>query len=240
MLKTHSPIYWIRANCENWLNLRHTLGSIYMTNIIALQWRHNGRDGVSNQQPQGCLLNRLFRRRSKKTSKFRVTGLCAVNSPVTGEFPAQRASNAENASIWWRHHGSSILHHAYRPPWRVLPHRGIACNGLRFCVVPGSSHQDGSVCAENIVFPSTDYPRNYRGNDMLEVHHSDVIMGAMASHITSLTIVYWTVYADADQRKHQSSASLAFVWEIHRGPVNSPHKWPVTRKMFPFDDVIMG
>ena len=65
-------------------------------------------------------------------------------------------------------------------------------------------------------------------------------MGAIASLITSLTIVYSTVYSDADQRKHQSSASLGFVWGIHRGPVNSPHKWPVTRKMFPFDDVIMG
>ena len=57
--------------------------------------------------------------------------------------------------------------------------------------------------------------------------------------ITSLTIVYSTVYSGADQSRHQSSASLAFVWGIHRGPVNSPHKWPVTRKMFPFDDVIM-
>ena len=65
-------------------------------------------------------------------------------------------------------------------------------------------------------------------------------MGVMASQITSLTIVYSTVYSGADQRKHQSSASLAFVRGIHRGPVNSSHKWPVTRKMFPFDDVIMG
>ena len=64
-------------------------------------------------------------------------------------------------------------------------------------------------------------------------------MGAIASQTTSLTIVYSIVYSDADQRKHQSSASLAFVREIHRGPVNSPHKWPVTRKMCPFDDVIM-
>ena len=63
--------------------------------------------------------------------------------------------------------------------------------------------------------------------------------GNQSTQITSLTIVYSTVYSDADQRKHQSSASLAFVWGIHRGPVNSPHKWPVTRKMFPFDDVIM-
>ena len=65
-------------------------------------------------------------------------------------------------------------------------------------------------------------------------------MGTIASQITSLTIVYLTVNSGIDQRKHQSSASLAFVWGIHRGPVNSPHKWPVTRKMFPFDDVIMN
>ena len=64
-------------------------------------------------------------------------------------------------------------------------------------------------------------------------------MDEIASQITSLTIVYSIVYSDADQRKHKSSASLAFVRGIHRGPVNSPHKWPVTRKMFPFDDVIM-
>ena len=67
----------------------------------------------------------------------------------------------------------------------------------------------------------------------LALLYGDVIMGAIASQITSLTIVYSTVYSDADQRKHRSSASLAFVWGIHRGPVNSPHKWPVTRKMFP-------
>ena len=73
---------------------------------ITLRWRHNGRDSVSNHQPQDCLLNRLFRPRSKKISKLRVTGLCAGNSPVTGEFPAQRASNAENVSVWWRHHES--------------------------------------------------------------------------------------------------------------------------------------
>ena len=71
------------------------------------------------------------------------------------------------------------------------------------------------------------------------IHYNDVIMGPITSQITSLTIVYSTVYSDVDQRKHQSSASLAFVRGIHRGPVNSPHKWPVTRKMFPFVDVIM-
>ena len=71
-------------------------------------------------------------------------------------------------------------------------------------------------------------------------HYGDVIKGKMTSQITSLTIVYSTVYSGADQRKHQSSASLAFVRGIHRGPVNSSHKWPVRRKMFPFDDVIVS
>ena len=70
-------------------------------------------------------------------------------------------------------------------------------------------------------------------------HYDDVIMSLMASQITSLTIVYSTSYSGVDERKYQSSASLAFVRGIHRGPVNSPHKRPVTRKMFPFDDVIM-
>ena len=73
--------------------------SAHNLNLVksALQWRHNGHDGVLNHQPHHCLLYRLFRCRSKKTSKLRVTGLC-------GEFPAQMANNAEKVSIWWRHH----------------------------------------------------------------------------------------------------------------------------------------
>ena len=77
----------------------------------ALQWRHNGRERVSNHQPHDCLLNRLFRRRSRKTPKLRVTGLCEGISPGIGEFPAQRASNAENISIWWRHHDDPAHRH---------------------------------------------------------------------------------------------------------------------------------
>ena len=72
-----------------------------------------------------------------------------------------------------------------------------------------------------------------------EIHYDDVIMTMLASQITSLTVVYSIVYSGVNQRKHHSSASQAFVRKIHRGPVNFPHKWPVTRKMFPFDDVIM-
>ena len=85
--------------CASWNMARDT----------ALQWRCTGRDGISNHQPHNCLLNHLFRRRSKKTSKLRVTGFCVGNSRMTGEFYAQMASNAENVSIWWRHHVWSIL-----------------------------------------------------------------------------------------------------------------------------------
>ena len=90
------------------LTLEAILQTVY--EITTLQWRHNGRDSVSNHQPHHGLLSRLFRRKLKKTSKVRVTGLCAGNSPVTGEFPAQMASNAENVSIWWRHHDPNVLH----------------------------------------------------------------------------------------------------------------------------------
>ena len=74
----------------------------------------------------------------------------------------------------------------------------------------------------------------------MHIHYSEVIMSTMASQITGVSIVYSAfVRSGADQRKHQSSASLAFVRGIHRSPGNSPHKGPVTRKIFPFDDVIM-
>ena len=94
MAKKNTPVKRAPGSCLCSLSIRH-----------ALRWRHNEHDSVSNHQPRDCLLNRLFRRRSKKTSKLRVTGLCVGNSPGTGEFPAQMASNAEKVSIWWRHHG---------------------------------------------------------------------------------------------------------------------------------------
>ena len=90
--------------------------------IFALQWRHTGRDSVSNHQPHDCLLNRLFRSKSTKTSKLRVTGHCAGNLPGTNEFPAQMASNAENVSIWWRHHGqTSVKCPCYQTDLRTIP-----------------------------------------------------------------------------------------------------------------------
>ena len=107
-----------------------------------LQWRHNGHDSVSNHQPHDCFLNRLFRHRSKKTSKLRVTGLYTGNSPASGEFPTQMASNAENVSIWWRHHEitatSSSVQWVNKKQWYVgwflpvdLPLFRLYCSKVR-------------------------------------------------------------------------------------------------------------
>ena len=97
--------------------------------------------------------------------------------------------------------------------------------------------------ARVVVFVTFEHPYTMLDNISVWIkclkHYDDVIMTMLASQITSLPVVCSIVYSDVNQRKHQSSASLAFVREIHRGPVNFPHKWPVTRKMFPFDDVIM-
>ena len=174
---------------------------------------------------------------SKKTSKLRVTDLCAGNSLGTGEFPAQMASNAQNISIW------CIYIYIYIYDTTLC----IGKNILSFACVALSPQYCRDACQISKQKGDSDMELwcflylcpNNNGAKNWNVHHSDLIMGAIVSQITSLTIVYSTVYSDADQRKHQSSASLAFVWGIHRGPVNSPHKRPVTRKMFSFDDFIM-
>ena len=111
---TNSKVFWLKlldfnstyTHIGSWTELPHfwTKWPTLSRGQFQLWWRHYGRDSVSNHQPHDYLLNRLFRRRSERTSKLRVTGLCAGNSPVIGEFPAQMASNAENVSIWWRHH----------------------------------------------------------------------------------------------------------------------------------------
>ena len=100
-----------------------------------LQWRHNGRDSVSNHEPHDCLHNCLFRRGWKKTPKLRVTGLCARSSPRTGEFPAQMASYAENVCIWWRHHVNRNL--VYTPLlwkkisfWQHKKTQGAPCTNM--------------------------------------------------------------------------------------------------------------
>ena len=95
-------------------------GHRWMSNT--LQWRHNGHNGVSNHQLRHCLLNCLFRCRSKKTPKLRVTGLCEGNSPLTGEFPTQMACNTGNVSIWWHHHD---LKNVIRSAWKKKNKRSL-------------------------------------------------------------------------------------------------------------------
>ena len=141
--------------------------------------------------------------------------LCTGNSPVTSGFPPQR-SVTRSFDVFLDQRLNKRLCKQSSRRWFEMPSRSLwrhykdmGSRGFKF-------------------FPEAP-----------QEHYIDAIMGAIASQITSLTIVYSTVYSDADQRKHQSSASLAFVRGIYRGPVSSPHKWSVTRKMFPFDDVIM-
>ena len=88
--------------------------------VESSRWRHNGRGHISNHQPHDCLLNCFFGRRSKKTLKSRVTGLCEGNTPVSGEFPAQRASNVVNVSIWCRHHWDTNFKKAAIPGIVIL------------------------------------------------------------------------------------------------------------------------
>ena len=120
---------YINKEAEIW---NYTQSCGFAWHCISLQWRHNEPDGISNHQPHDCLLNRLFRRRPKKTSKLRVTGLCVRNSPLTGEFPAQRASYAEFFSIWWRHHINHIFKMVHGISWPFLysVYFLLQCNSL--------------------------------------------------------------------------------------------------------------
>ena len=171
-------------------------GCLYWSLIFSratLRWRHNGFDSVSNHQPHHCLLNRLFRRRSKETSKLRVTGLCAENSPGTGEFSAQMASNAESVSIWWRHHD--------------LTDTGAFVWSLQ-CQWSN---------AEAL---------HWRHNERDGV--SDHLL-----HDCLLTCLF------RHKSKKTSKLRVTGVCEGNSpGPVNSPHKRAVTRKTFPFDDIM--
>ena len=123
------------------------------------------------------------------------------------------ASNAEKLSIWWRHHGDQL----------TVVSSGY-CNGL--------APNKRKTITWTRVDPDPCRP-------VVSLHYNDGIMSAMASQIISVSIVYLAVCSGSNQRKHQSSAPLAFVREIHRWPMDSPHKGPVTLKMFPFAGVIM-
>ena len=154
-----------------------------------LPWRHNEYGGVSNHQPHDCLLNRLFRRRSKKTSKLCVTGLCAGNSPVTGEFPAQRAGNAENVSIWWRimnfldGWGTSDIHcaHVWKFPTSFIR-----------CIMPILWHLGFST------------RWNYMAVKVFRYRQSQTLWLSVALSMTSMNFIY--VSATKHKRKQYSLA----------------------------------
>ena len=144
-----------------------------------------------------------------KTKQSESTAFAApvsVESITNRGSSPQRTSNVESLSKLWRFHCIVVI----VPPYDV--YMMTSSNGNNLLT---------TLCEDRLILPQTTI-----------YHYSDVIMDAIASQITSLTIVYSIDYSDVDQRKHQSSASLAFVRGIHRRPVNSPHKWPVTRKMF--------
>ena len=125
--------------------------------ITPLQWRHYGRDSVSNRQTHHCLLNGLFRCRSKKTSKLRVNGLCEGNSPMTSEFPTHMASNAENVSIWWRHH--VYFYDGYLCAWKYVldiemdtRHLSLGRNPP-YCTAFGWTYRQDEFTYTNMIIP---------------------------------------------------------------------------------------
>ena len=164
----------------------------------------------------------------------------SINSSTAGFF-SQRASNVQLLLV--AQTNSRVGMSVTEDPITLIWHR---CNNIEVCywthwgwvkhiyvtklTIIGSNNGLSPVRCRTIIWTNV---------GILTDHYSNVIMDPMAFQITSLTMVYSTVDSGADQRKHQSSASLAFVRRIQRWPVNSPHKWPVTRKMFPFDYVIM-
>ena len=162
-------------------------------------------------------------------------GNCCLTMPAINRLcPCDALPHTFNIGMFKSIKNSATIKHIYNEPANIIEGCNVAfdtndCWNFPW-TLPVIGIEGMATCA---CLPYTwDYltPR---------IHYCDVIMGMIASQITSLTIVYSTVYSGADQRKHQSSESLAFVRGIHRGPVNSLHEWPVTRKMFPFDEVMM-
>ena len=186
--------------------------------LHTLLWRHNGHDGVSNHQPRHCWLNHLFRHRSKKTLKLRATG-------------QQRGKCFHLMTSSWGPVYISI---------NVCTLSGVTC--FQVCVYSCAARRTWSGRLHGVA----NVGRSRRTSILLMrrqssgervswgrgTHYCDVINSAVASQITDVSIIYLTVCSSVDQRKHQSSALLAFVRGIHRWPVNSPHKGPVMRECF--------
>ena len=182
---------------------------------------------------------------SRHGKAFRITGplWAGIHRPSVA-YSKKRASNTERSYHFWCKHEENLNKQSIcwwlRTPWRHLLDLLFSLGVLSIMSYQRfkrwQCHQ--SKCWLSLLTHTC--ISGLLMHIVINGHYNDVIMSTIASQITSLTIVYSTVYSGADQRKHQSSASLAFVRGIHRWPVNSPHKGPVTRKMFPFDDVIMA
>ena len=192
----------------------------------------------------------------KKKMKAYLIGPVWGNPLVIGGFPSQRASNAESVSMAWPPvlWSSMYVAHSIRNRCRPCGQFRYYDNGTLSFNHHNHSFEDRSpvdLWVTDLQISWSDltsvigYQNSSSSNGrqatcpIFVAHYNDVIMSTAAPQIISLTIVYSIVHSGADQRKHQNSASLAFVRGIHRWPVNSPHKRPVMRKMFPFDDFIM-
>ena len=212
----------------------------------SFQWRHNGGDNVSNHQRLGYLLNCLFRRRSKKASKLRVTGLCEGNSPVTGGFPVRRASNAENVSISWRHHvltmDTPYLTHEFDIGRAICDFKVWSVFYPSHHIVVFSIVLYLFSCFTVVKYPSK-FPIFFRITWLIRGQSHDFISASvsalknMGRKIPQIPLgihdITKTKCSTRKPRMHISwwrhqmetfSMLLAFMRGIHRSPVNSPHK----------------
>ena len=170
-----------------------------------LHWRHNGHDSVSNHQPHDCLPNRLFADQRKHQSS--VTGLCVGNSPGTGEYPSQMAGNAENVSIWWRHH-------EFRTRGNWQPHSW-----------PDKASGDFLCECISIIFQ---FQRSGQASSKWKLKTATLYMLDIMYQITSNYITYSAVYLGQRQRKRRSPAFIGPLWR----PVDTPQKGQQCGKRF--------
>ena len=207
------------TNTANLMDLQVINSALGNKTSATLQWRHNERNGVSNHRRLDCLFKRLFRRRSKKTSKHCVTGLCERNSTVAGQFPKEPFARKMFSfdDITTKKHQLAIH---------------LVLNDVDFVMIfcfisevnPRPKHAPEVITFFQLIFVIFDishwkfcrahlyaHLKGISRCNTFMIHYNDVIMCAIASQITSLTIVYSIVYSDADHRKHQRSTSLAFV-----------------------------
>ena len=189
-----------------------------------LEWSHNEHDGFPNHRPYDCLHKRLFRCRSKKTSKLCVTGLCEGNSPVTSEFPAQRASDAENVSIWSSCiscYRCTVCYSQYRGCWWPGDHSSLAISSYGVCWTssPGIFWvQPHKGCCQtsgpwfNIKMFSYQYRKSHCGDKMV-VRSSYLHNGISYTGKTSSLYWIWPVIlVSCHYRKH---------WQTHCGRVTT-------------------